>query len=233
MGIKSYLKKRILRYLGIYDLVERYNPGDNQFNIIKGDNVYIGKNSTVIDCKFGNNNRIGDSSYLYNVEYGDFCYNSLRTTIMNCKIGNFCSIAQDVKIGLGKHPLENFVSTHPAFYSVHKQCGYSFAKSQFFNEMGSVTIGNDVWIGVNAVILDDVKIGDGAVIAANSLVNNDVPPYAVVGGTPARVIKYRFSDEEIKILLDVKWWNKESDWFESNYELFHDRKVFFEKFSKE
>jgi len=72
---------------------------------------------------------------------------------------------------------------------------------------GDVTIGNDVWVGINTLVLSGVSIGDGAVIGASSVVANDVPPYTVVAGNPARLIRRRFDDETIKKLLEMKWWN--------------------------
>lgn len=192
----------------------------NTVNIAYSD-VLIGKNCSIIEGKFGKHNKINDNSYLYKVTYGDFTYSAMNVTIMNCNIGKFCSIAQGVSIGLGKHPLNNFVSTHPSFYSTHKQCGFSFSDIQYYDEMGFVEIGNDVWIGANSIILDDVKIGNGAMIGANSVVTKDVPAYAIVGGTPAIVIKYRFSDEDILFLEKFEWWNKDSLWLQENFKLMH------------
>ncbi len=73
-------------------------------------------------------------------------------------------------------------------------------------------IGNDVWIGANVLILDGVTIGNGAIIAAGAVVTKDVPPYAVVGGVPAKIIKYRFNKEEIDFLEQLKWWEKDEKW---------------------
>lgn len=192
-----------------------YNENVHQF-------VSIGKNCSIIQSKFGIHTKVNDNSYLYKVAYGDYSYSAMNVTMMNCNIGKFCSIAQGVSIGLGKHPLENFVSTHPSFYSTNKQCGFSFSDAQYFEEMGFVTIGNDVWIGANAIVLDDVKIGNGAVIAANSVVTKDVPAYSIVGGTPAKIIKYRFSEEDIVFLEKLEWWNKDSKWLQENFKLMHD-----------
>jgi acetyltransferase-like isoleucine patch superfamily enzyme len=188
--------------------------------------VLIGKNCTIYKSEFGDYNKINDNTYLYKVTYGDFTYSAMNVTMMNCTIGKFCSIAQGVCIGLGKHPLTDFVSTHPSFYSTNKQCGFSFSDAQYYDEMGFVSIGNDVWIGANSIILDDVKIGDGAIIAANSVVTKDVPAYAVIGGTPAKIIKYRFSDEDILFLENFKWWNKDFSWLQENFKLMHDITTF-------
>jgi acetyltransferase-like isoleucine patch superfamily enzyme len=144
---------------------------------------------------------------------------------MNTDIGKFCSIGSFVSIGPGKHPIE-FVSTSPVFFSDNKQCGTTFADMSYYREMGSVKIGNDVWIGANAVIFDDVTIGDGAVIAAGAIVTKDVEPYAVVGGVPAKMIKKRFSDEIIEKLMQFEWWNKDEVWLRKNYKLFHDIEEF-------
>jgi len=196
-------------------------------NITFKSDLVIG-NSFVISAKFGSFNKVNDSSFLMNVEYGDFTYSAMNVTILNCKIGKFCSLAQGVCIGLGKHPVNNFVSTHPSFYSVHKQCGFTFADKQYFQETGFVEIGNDVWVGANSIIADDVKVGNGAIIAANSFVNTDVPAYAIVGGTPAKIIKYRFSIEQIDFLQSFEWWNKDIKWIQENYLLFHDIDNFME-----
>ena len=133
-------------------------------------------------------------------------------------IGRFCSIAYDVKIGLGNHPLER-TSTHP--FSYKKKYGFVEADQLFETEITESTIiGNDVWIGANAIILAGVKVGDGAVVGANSLVMNDVDPYSIVVGTPAKHIKYRFDRETREKLLNDKWWNWDEKTIKKNIHKF-------------
>ncbi len=119
-------------------------------------------------------------------------------------IGKFCSIAPNrVIIMLGGLHRTDWVSTYPfnVFYKEFKHIkGIPFSK-------GDVKIGNDVWIGLDAVILSGITIGDGAVIGANSLVTKDVPPYAIVGGDPAKILRYRFDEKTIQKLLEIKWWD--------------------------
>ena len=100
-----------------------------------------------------------------------------------------------------------------------------------FNELGeSNIIGNDVWIGANVVIMNEISVGDGAVIGAGSIVTKDVPPYAIVVGSPARIIRYRFEKEEIEFLLNFRWWDKDSNWIKDNYLKFNNIKEFKKEF---
>ena len=92
-------------------------------------------------------------------------------------------------------------------------------------------IGNDVWIGLNATILDGVTIGDGAIVAAGAVVTKDVPPYAVVAGVPAKIIKYRFTESQIDFLLKFRWWEKDRKWIQQNYKRFQDIESFIEAYS--
>jgi len=123
-------------------------------------------------------------------------------------VGAFCSIGRHSKIGgLGNHPV-HFISTHPIFYSPLKQAGISFVNEEKFSEhTGRTVVGNDVWIGYRVIVLDGVRIGDGAVVASGAVVTKDVPAYTVVGGVPAKVIKQRFDDAVIEVLLKEKWWD--------------------------
>lgn len=177
--------------------------------------VFVG-NST-----FGKYNFLAENVVLNDSSISDFSYIARGGYIDHAHIGKFCSIGADVKIGLGKHPID-FVSTSPVFYSLRaKNRNLSFATEQHYNEYEDVQIEHDVWIGSNAVVNAGVKIGTGAVVAAGAVVTKDVPPYAIVGGVPAKIIKYRFDDETISKLLKSEWWNRDIGWLEENYKQFH------------
>lgn len=161
----------------------------NESSIISKD-THILKNCTI------NNSSINSYSYIG--------YNSL---VQNATIGKFCSIANDVFIGLGKHPTDQ-ISTSTLFYRKRNTLKIQLVdKDLDFKEYENIRIGNDVWIGARAIIMDGITIGNGAIIAANSVVTKDVPPYGIVGGVPAKVIKFRFSEEKIAELQQLMWWN--------------------------
>jgi acetyltransferase-like isoleucine patch superfamily enzyme len=183
---------------------------------------FIGANAVIDHCVISPFNSIGSNCYLYHCELGSYTYLSSGVSMMNTKVGRFCSIASQVGISLGKHPASKFVSTHPVFFSLNRQCGTTFADKQYFEEMVNTVVGNDVWIGYNAIILDGVVIGDGAIIGAGAVVTKNVPAYAIVAGNPAKIIRYRFTEEEIEFLLKFKWWEKDPVWIEENFKLFHD-----------
>lgn len=163
----------------------------------------------------GNFNTFYKNVSVSNSTIGDYVYVGDRTIISNTTIGKFCSIGSDVKIGLGMHPA-HFISTFPAFFSARKQCQVTFTDKSYFEENGRNEIGNDVWIGTNAIILGNIKIGDGVIIGAGAVVTKDVDPYCIVGGVPARLIRKRFPDEVIKQLLEFKWWDSDIEWIKKN-----------------
>lgn len=159
------------------------------------------------------------------------------------EIGSFCTINRDAKIGPINHPL-SWISTNPIIYrTIEEASGDEFITGILdlqngidtfeVNEEQPIIIKNDVWIGTNTLILPGVKIGNGAIIAGGAVVTKDVPDYAVVGGVPAKVIKYRFSEKEIEMLLKIQWWNWPIDKIKDNVELFRDTKSFFQQYNFE
>lgn len=157
-----------------------------------------------------------------NVTIGDYSYISGPYTVVEeTNIGKFSSIALGVKIGLSEHNY-SYVSTHPFLYS---------KKYKFLNEdkkkVSKITsIGNDVWIGAGAIIKKGINIGDGAVIGAGSIVTKDVEPYSIVCGNPAKIIKYRFSKNEINRLKKIKWWEFDKDYIMKNINYFYKINIF-------
>lgn len=145
--------------------------------------------------------------------YGDYTYGVENMTVKEwgegsqLKIGKYCSIARGVLILLGGNHRTDWVSTYPFGHIGH----FPKIVSGHPQTNGDVIIGNDVWIGTNATIISGIKIGDGAVIATNSHVVKDVEPYSIVGGNPAKHIKYRFDKGTISELLNIKWWDWDKD----------------------
>lgn len=169
--------------------------------------------SSIIDnnCSFdrktilNNNSRVLSNCIFNNVTLGSYSYVGRNSLLQNVKIGKFCSIANNVFIGLGKHPLDRF-STSPLFYKKKNTFNVSLINKDFdFKEFEKIEIGNDVWIGCGAIILDGVKIGDGAVIAAGAVVTKNVDAYDIVAGVPAKKISKRS-----KIPTNgINWWDME------------------------
>ena len=143
---------------------------------------------------------IGRGSYGGSLEVHQYGSNS------TLKIGHYCSIAAEVQILLGGEHKFEFVSSYP--FNVFQP---RYADLETTRSKGDVVIGNDVWIGRSAMILSGVTIGHGAVIAANATVAKDIPPYAVVAGNPAKILKYRFSEDQIAALLEIAWWDWPED----------------------
>lgn len=151
-----------------------------------------------------NHNRIRSvGKYTYGVNNIDIYYWGEGTYL---DIGNYCSISGHIIIYLGGNHRTDWGTTFP-FGHIHQNTFNKFDGTGHPSTKGNVKIGNDVWIGTYATIMSGVTIGDGACIANNSVVTKDVPPYAIVGGNPAKIIKYRFSDNIIEKLLKHKWWN--------------------------
>ncbi len=142
-------------------------------------------------------------------------------------IGKYCSISHGVKIGMGSHPL-TYISTSTIFYEPYRGIVNKLLFDEF-KDKGYTLIGHDVLIGANSIILAGVKVGDGAVIAAGSIVTKDVPYYGIVGGNPAKLIKYRFNDVIIEKFNSLKWWNFSIDILKENIQYMSNPKEFIKR----
>lgn len=204
-------------------LIKLYKVKAKKNNVIFLRKANIDKNAI-----FEGQNKIGSESWFegymgYGSYIGDQC------TIM-AKIGRYCSIGHKVTVLTGTHPSHKFVSTHPTFYSLRLQNGTTYVSKQKFkekifadeeSEYGCI-IGNDVWIGYNATIMGGCTIGDGAIIATGAFVKDDVEPYTIVAGQPAKVIGKRFDDNKIEFLKQFKWWDKPEQWIKKYANDFED-----------
>lgn len=170
------------------------------------------------EVKYEGQHYLGNNSYIENSSLGYASYISYNTVINNADIGKYVSIGPNVEIILGQHPTSKFVSTHPAFYSPNHSIGFSYTEKQLFDEYRyvengkSISIGNDVWIGNGVKLMEGISIADGTIIAAGSMVVKNTEPYSVIGGNPAKLIKYRFTPRDIEFLLNLRWWNKDKTW---------------------
>lgn len=187
-------------------------------SVHKQKNLIVGLGSNFNQVAFGKNVYIGDNCHCMNSIIGDHSYLNSSTNLVNVTIGKFCSIATNVKIGMGSHPT-HLVSTHPAFYSNNKAFE-TFSDNMQYDEYKNTIIGNDVWIGDDVTIVGGIVIGDGSIIATGAVVTKDIPPYAIYGGVPAKLIKFRFDQLTIEQLLKIKWWEKDIAWIRKNYRLF-------------
>ncbi len=212
-----------------------YHKYKNRHQVIFDSSVYLSH-----QCKFEGMNRVGSHTYFYG-EMGLGSYIGNRCNI-SAYIGRFTSIGNNVSQIIETHPFkEPFVTTSPMFFSLKKQTGYTFAKKKKVEEYMfydkereiAVRIGNDCWLGNDVCLIGGVQIGDGAVVLSRAIVTKDVPPYAIVGGIPAKVIGYRYNENTIELLQRVKWWEKSIEWMREYWELLCDMDAFKHYFSKD
>jgi len=184
-------------------------------------------------CYFEGRNAVGDNTYLSGTSLGYGSFVGFGCEFSNCIIGRYCSIGSNIRVVSATHPVNGFISTHPAFFS--DTYWFHYVKSSKFKEHLNnsegyeCSIGNDVWIGDNVLIRGGCKIGDGAIIAMGSVILHDVEPYSIVAGVPAKEIRKRVDDDTITPLEQIKWWNKPVSWIESHADEFADIAAFVEK----
>lgn len=164
----------------LYRLYRMFIYREKVFGKVGDNNVYKWNCLIFENAIIGNNNYIGA-----NVE------------ISNAQIGNYCSIAKNAIIGPSSHSLD--------FITTYQKISGDMIKHSLYGE--KAIVGSDVWCGANVVVLQGVKVGTGVVIGANSVVTKDIPDYAIVGGIPAKLIRYRFPEKKRKILIESNWYN--------------------------
>lgn len=198
---------------GVFDFGDNVSCNGSRLNGA----VRVGDNVKIKDSVFGGKITLGEGTkivggvkLLGEIEIGKYCSLNgpnldIQAAINKVSIGNFCSIARNVTFQEFNHD-PNRLTT----YFVMSNLNNGNRKQDVVSK-GAITVGHDVWIGTHCVVLSGANIGTGAVIAANSVVTGDIPPYVIAAGTPAKVIKYRFEDKKIKELLESKWWDKNEE----------------------
>lgn len=188
------------------------------------------RGSAIINSKIHKTSKVESGSHIVNSIFDKHSYCGYDCEIVNCGIGSFCSIANHVVIGGGKHPME-WVSMSPVFYE-----GRDSVKTKFSTHKREAVertkIGHDVWIGEGVLIKQGITIGNGAVIGMGSVVAKDVEPYTIVAGCPANVIRKRFDDYIISRLQEIKWWEFEDEELKEYAQYFKNPKEFIDKVKK-
>lgn len=201
---------------------------------LKKRHIIIEHDACFKNTSFEGNNVVGNETNINQSNIGFGTYIGCKCNLSESRIGRFSSIASGVNIIRGQHPVSEFITTCPAFYSHECGGGFSYVRRSYYSPYRYankkrkfvIDIGNDVWIGKNAMIMEGITIGDGAIVGAGALITKDVAPYSVVVGVPAKEIKKRFSQEDIDNLLRFKWWNKDKRWIEKNVDNFRNPKDF-------
>lgn len=213
LGSKNVIKHAIIvqSNIGQHNFINQAQLFSSTIN----DHCSVGQYTQLFNTRIKQHVQIGGNSIISNSIIDKFTYCRGFNQIFHTTIGSFCSIAEQVVIGHADHPTE-FISTSPLFYKKDNPFNVTQFVGNEFNEYKKTFIGHDVWIGSKAYIKSGVQIGIGAVIGAGAVVTKDVPPYAIVGGVPAKIIRFRFNDVIIQQLLQQKWWEWPEDLLKSH-----------------
>lgn len=193
----------------------------------------------VVRSRFEGTNTVGPRSRVLYSSLGYGSYVANDSELLTTKVGRFCSIGPNVKMPTGIHPVSEFATTSPMFYSKAGVNETSFVDEDLFSERKyaekpfSRVIGSDVWIGGGCTVLEGVTIGDGAVIGAGALVTKSLPPYSVCLGIPAKVVRLRYDEATVSRLLATRWWEKDMAWLRKHAGLFADTGALLQALEKE
>ena len=185
-----------------------------------GDHVVVGEHSVLLDSTMEAYSQVNRFSMVRHSVIGRYSYAGKNFMIISSEIGRFSSISWNVTIGGANHDYSKVTTHsflyHPAFDMIEE------GKPLYDRFADDCIVGNDVWMGTGSQVLRGVRVGDGAVVGANAVVTHDVPPYAVVAGVPARIIRMRFDDKTIGRLLRIRWWDLEPALIRENVALFNE-----------
>ncbi len=187
----------------------------------------------VTGSELGEWTEIAEGTAFTDSSLGDYSYVMQFCQINQAVVGKFCSIASFVRLNPGNHPLDRVTSHHMTYRA--RQYGFADRDDEDFfawRRASPVAIGHDVWIGHNATVMPGVSVGNGAAIGAGAVVTRDVPPYMVVVGVPARVLRPRFTREVIEQLERIAWWDWTRAELEERFENFKDMDAFLQKFGR-
>ena len=192
---------------------------------------WYGLENRIVNSTIDSKAKLKSTYHIMDSSVGRYTYVGMNALINKTKIGAFCSIGNNFTSGLGIHPT-NGISTSPMFYSTLKQNGTTLSLNNKIEEFEDVYLGNDVFVGENVTILSGVKVGNGAVIGAGAVVTKDVPAYAIVGGVPAQLIRYRFLQAQINAFERIQWWDFEDDQLKNVERMFYDVDEFIKEYDK-
>ncbi len=219
MNMKTFFLKKLYFHINKY-LEENKDKNDIRNGLPIPESAIIKQSSIIGNVKVGEHTYI-EGAHIHGpkVTIGDYTtLNPDSIAIHSDKaavvIGKFCSIARKVDIQEWNHCSKRLTTS----FFPPKTFGYNFL--DYMETKGDIVIGNDVWVGAQSLILSGVTIGDGAIIGANTVVSKDVPPYAIAVGSPSKVVSYRFDEDVITKLLEIKWWDWDMSKLNKHKELF-------------